>query len=118
MTKQEPSSPLEEFFGESIYSYTLKQALDDGVLESMILDLDPAMLEMVKGKVLVMTVGVAYELTAEERQTVWELYCHWREHTLPTLAAEEQLFSTSIRKYKVFVIEDGVAFTAMLSSEY
>ena len=40
----------------------------------------------------------------------------WRKHTEPFLPEEERLFHTKMNSKTVWVIEDGAAFTLMMSS--
>jgi hypothetical protein len=42
----------------------------------------------------------------------------WRKHTEPTLPEEERLFVTTMNSQKVWVIEDGAAFTLMYPEDY
>ena len=49
---------------------------------------------------------------------VWDEYVKWRQEVMPKLVEEDQMFVTQIDGKKVWVIEDGVAFTAMYPEGY
>ena len=42
----------------------------------------------------------------------------WRKNVMPTLPEEERLFSTTMNRETVWVIEDGAAFTLMYPLDY
>jgi hypothetical protein len=50
--------------------------------------------------------------------TVWDKYVTWRQTVMPKLKEEDQMFVTKVGGKKVWVIEDGAAFTAMFPEDY
>jgi hypothetical protein len=49
---------------------------------------------------------------------IWKKFVDWRVHVMPTLPEEEQLFCTGLDERKVWIIEDGAAFTIMYPEDY
>lgn len=49
---------------------------------------------------------------------IWNEFVLWRREVMPTLPEEEQLFATEMNGRKVWVIEDGAAFTLMYPEDY
>ena len=49
---------------------------------------------------------------------VWDEYVTWRQTIMPKLKEEDQMFVTKVDGKKVWVIEDGAAFTAMFPEDY
>jgi hypothetical protein len=49
---------------------------------------------------------------------IWNEFVQWRKKVMPTLREEDRLFHTSMNGRKVWVIEDGAAFTMMYPEEY
>jgi hypothetical protein len=49
---------------------------------------------------------------------VWDEYVAWRINVMPRLKEEDQMFVTHVDDKKVWLIEDGAAFTAMFPEDY
>ena len=49
---------------------------------------------------------------------IWNEYVHWKKHVLKTLPEEEQMFSATMNSKKVWVIEDGQAYTILYPEDY
>jgi len=70
------------------------------------------------GKPIVATRGVHSEFTLAALREIWNEYVLWQKEVMPTLHIEEQLFSTTMNGQKVWVIEDGAAFTILFPEDY
>jgi hypothetical protein len=49
---------------------------------------------------------------------IWGAYVTWRQTIIPKLKEEDQMFVTTVDDKKVWLIEDGAAFTAMFPEDY
>jgi hypothetical protein len=98
-----------------IVEYTLEQAIEDGVLVEVFKN---RWKELSQGKPIVATTHLFEEVTPAGLLEIWNEFVHWRKHSMPTLPEEEQLFVTSMNDKKVWVIEDGNAFTIMYPEDY
>jgi len=49
---------------------------------------------------------------------IWNEYVQWRRNVEPTLPEADRLFHTRMNGRKVWVIEDGQAFTLMYAEDY
>jgi hypothetical protein len=70
------------------------------------------------GKPIVATAGVYEEFTAAALIEIWNEYVVWRREDMPTLAEEDQMFVTEMNSKKVWLIEDGQAFTILFPEDY
>ena len=109
-------------FGSVVYEYTLQQAIRDGVLVEIFKD---DWQKLSGGKPIVATAHLYNYVCAVEAITgliilreIWNEYVHWRKNVMPTLPEEEQMFSTSMNSEKVWVIEDGQAYTLLFPDDY
>lgn len=98
-----------------IVEYTLKQAIEDGVLTEVFKN---RWNELSQGKPIIATTHLFDEVSPAGLLEIWNEFVHWRKHSMPTLPEEEQLFVTSMNGEKVWVIEDGNAFTMMYPEDY
>ncbi len=98
-----------------IAEYTLKQAIEDGVLVEVFKN---RWAELSSGKPIVATAHLFNEVSLAGLLEIWNEFVLWRKNVLPTLPEEEQLFHTSMNGTKVWVIEDGAAFTLMYPEDY
>jgi hypothetical protein len=98
-----------------IVAYTLKQAIEDGVLVEIFKNRWP---ELSGGKPIVATAHLFHEVSLAGLLEIWNEFVTWRKDVMPTLPEEEQLFHTSMNGKKVWVIEDGAAFTLMYPEDY
>jgi hypothetical protein len=92
-----------------ISAYPLEQAIEDGILTEVL---------KTGGKPVVATAAISEEFSLGEILEIWHQYIHWRQKVLPTLPEEEQLFVTQRHDKKIWVLEDGVAFTILYPSDY
>ncbi len=98
-----------------IVEYTLEQAVKDGVLVEVFKN---RWNELSQGKPIIATTHLFEEVTPAGLLEIWNEFVHWRKHSMPTLPEEEQMFVTSMNGEKVWVIEDGNAFTIMYPEDY
>ena len=98
-----------------IVSSTLKQAIEDGVLVEIFKN---RWGQLSGGKPIVATAHLFEEVSLAGLLEIWNEYVHWRKHVEPTLPEEERLFTTTMNDQKVWVIEDGAAFTLLYPEDY
>jgi hypothetical protein len=98
-----------------IVAYTLDQAIADGVLVEIFKN---RWRQLSGGKPIVATAHLFGEVSLAGLLEIWNEYVAWRKHTEPFLPEEERLFHASMNGKKVWVIEDGQAFTLMYPDDY
>jgi hypothetical protein len=98
-----------------IFSYSLDQAIADGELVAVFKN---RWNELSGGKPIVATRHLFVSVSSAALVDIWNAYVHWRETVMPTLPEEEQMFATSVNDEKVWLIEDGQAFTMLYPEEY
>ena len=94
---------------------TLQQAIEDGVLVELFKNQWSV---LSGGKPIVATSHLFHEVSLAALQEIWNEYVDWRTNVMPTLPEEEQLFVTEMNGNKVWVIEDGQAFTLLYPEDY
>jgi hypothetical protein len=70
------------------------------------------------GKPIVATTHLAGNVSEAALIEIWNAYVTWRTDTMPTLPIEDQLFETTMNDARVWVIEDGSAFTLLYPEDY
>lgn len=98
-----------------IIEYTIQQAIEDGVLVEVFKN---RWNELTNGKPLVATSHLFGEVSLAALLEIWNAYVHWRKNVMPTLPEEEQMFVTEMNGNKVWLMEDGQAFTMMYPEDY
>ena len=98
---------------EIISSYSLNQAIEDGTLFKLC-DIRFGIVI----KPLITTTHLLREIGREKIMKVWDEYVAWRINVMPRLKEEDQMFVTHVDDKKVWLIEDGAAFTAMYPEDY
>lgn len=98
-----------------IYEYTLHQAIEDGVLVELFKN---RWQQLSSGKPIVVTSHLHAEVSLAGLMEIWNEYVEWRKCVCPTLPEEEQMFVTEMNGNKVWVIEDGQAFTLLYPEDY
>ena len=98
-----------------LIEYTLQQAIDDGVLVEVFKNRWP---ELSSGKPIVATAHLFGEVSLAALLEIWNEYVDWKNKVMHTLPEEEQLFATSMNGLKIWLIEDGQAFTMMYPEDY
>jgi hypothetical protein len=95
--------------------YTLKEAVEDGVLVEIFKN---RWNELSGGKPIFATRHIFEEVSLAGLREIWNEYVVWKRNVMPTLPEEERLFSTKMNFQTVWVIEDGAAFTLMYPEDY
>lgn len=98
-----------------IYEYTLQQAIEDGVLVEIFKN---RWQQLTKGKPIVATSHLFNEVSLAALLEIWNEYVEWRKNIMPTLPEAEQMFTTTMNGKKIWLIEDGQAFTMMYPEDY
>ena len=106
---------MEEEFGEVISEYSLEQAIEDGVLVEVFKD---RWQELSGGKPIVATSHLFSQVSLAALLDIWNEYVEWRTHVMPTLPEADQMFVTTMNSEKVWLLEDGDAFTMMYPEDY
>lgn len=105
----------EEMWGELVVVVTLDDAIAEGALVKVREEGWP---RLTGGKPIAVSDNVAQQIGAEEAfDAVWGEYIIWRTYIEPTLPEEQRLFSTTVQGRKVWVIEDGQAFTILFPED-
>jgi hypothetical protein len=98
-----------------IYAYTLHQAIADGLLVEVCKN---RWGQLSGRKPIVATSHLFDEVSEAGLLEIWNAFVVWRKQVMPTLPEEEQIFVTEMNGEKVWVIEDGEAFTMMYPEDY
>lgn len=98
-----------------VYVYSLDEAIHDEVLFKLWPHAWP---KITHGKPLVVTAAIKHDVTNAGLMEIWNAYVTWRREVMPKLAEEDRLFSIEMNGEKVWVIEDGQAFTILYPSDY
>jgi hypothetical protein len=98
-----------------IVSYTLEQAIADGVLVEIFKNRWET---LSGGKPIVATSHLFEAVSLAALLEIWNEYVAWRKHTEPILPEEERLFTTTMNDQQVWVVEDGAAFTLLYPEDY
>jgi hypothetical protein len=95
--------------------YTLKEAIDDGVLVEIFKN---RWNELSGGKPIVATAHLFEEVSLAGLREIWNEFAHWQKEIMPALPDEEKLFHTKMKGLTVWLIEDGAAFTLLYPEDY
>ena len=95
--------------------YSLEQAIKDGVLVEVF---KPKWQQLTQGKPIVVTAHLFNQVSLAGLFEIWNEYVAWRKNVMPTLPEEDQMFVTTMNGEKVWLIEDGDAFTMLYSEDY
>ena len=98
-----------------ISEYALEQAIEDGVLVEVFKN---RWQELSQGKPIVATAHLFNQVSLAGLLEIWNEYVVWRKNVMPTLPEEDQLFSTTMNGDKVWLLEDGQAFTLLYPEDY
>jgi hypothetical protein len=98
-----------------ISAYPLDQAIKDGVLVEIFKN---RWEELSGGKPIVATAHLHSEISLAGLMEIWNEFVHWQSYVMPTLPEADRLFHTTMDGKKVWVIEDGAAFTLMYPEDY
>ena len=100
---------------EVITSYSIKQAVEDGVLVEVFKN---RWGQLSGGKPIVATASVFEGVSMAGLIEIWNGYVVWKRDVMPTLPEEKRLFSTKMNQMMVWAIEDAVAITLMYPEDY
>ncbi len=106
---------MDEVFGTVISVYSLEQAIEDGVLVEVFKN---RWEQLSGGKPIVATSHLFSQVSLAGLLEIWNEYVDWRKNIMPTLPEEDQLFATTMNGKKVWLLEDGQAFTMMYPEDY
>jgi len=106
---------VDEVFGKVVSVYSLEQAIKDGVLVEVFKN---RWKELSGGKPIVATAHLFNQISLAGLLEIWNEYVNWRKNIMPTLPEEDQMFVTTMNGEKVWLIEDGDAFTMLYSEDY
>ena len=95
--------------------YSLEQAVADGVLVEVF---KKRWKELSGGKPIVATAHLFGQVSLAGLLEIWNEFVEWRKDVCPTLPEEEQMFVTTMNGEKVWLIQDGDAFTMMYPEDY
>ena len=98
-----------------IYTYTLDQAIADGVLVEIFKN---RWKTLSSGKPIVAAAHIFGEISLAGLLEIWNEFVGWRKTVMPTLPEEDQHFHTRMDGKTVWVIEDGAAFTILYPEDY
>lgn len=98
-----------------IHTYTLDQAIEDGVLVEFAKNRWP---QLSGGKPIVATAAINAELSQAALVEIWNEYAVWRREVMATLPVEDQMFTTTMNGRTVWVLDDGAAFTVLFPEDY
>ena len=104
----------DDIFGEVIAVYTLEQAIEDGVLVEI---LKKRWKDLSGGKPIVATAHIFGEISLAGLMEIWNEFVQWKRPTPPE-NPDEQIFTTTMNGEKIWLIEDGQAFTMMYPEDY
>ena len=105
----------DEIFGKVISVYSLERAIEDGVLVEVFKN---RWQELSQGKPIVATAHLFNAVSLAALLEIWNEYVDWRTNIMATLPEEDQLFSTTMNGEKVWLLEDGAAFTMLYPEDY
>jgi hypothetical protein len=106
---------VEEDFGDLISVYSLERAIEDGVLVEVFKN---RWQELSQGKPIVATSHLFSQVSLAGLLEIWNEYVKWRTNVMPTLPEADQMFVTTMDGEKVWVLEEGAAFTMLYSEDY
>ena len=98
---------------EVIVTYTQKQAIEDGILAKLC---DIRWNGVIKPYIA--TTHVLGDIGHDSAMEIWKEFVGWRTHVMPHLPEEDQLFYTGVDGEKVWIVEDGSAYTIMYPEDY
>jgi len=99
----------------NIYTYSLEQAISDGVLAEVFKN---RWEKLSGGKPIIATAHLFETVSLAGLMEIWNQFVHWKNTVMMTLPEEERLFVTEMNGNKIWLIEDGQAFTMMYPEDY
>ena len=106
---------MDEVFGKVVSVYSLEQAIKDGVLVEVFKN---RWKELSGGKPIIATAHLFNQVSLAGLLEIWNEYVYWRKNVMQTLPEEEQMFVTTMNGEKIWLLEDGDAFTMLYPEDY
>jgi hypothetical protein len=106
---------VDEVFGTVVSVYSLERAIEDGVLVEVFKN---RWQELSQGKPIVATAHLFNAVSLASLREIWNEFADWQKNICPSLPEEDQLFSTTMNGEKVWLLEDGAAFTMLYPEDY
>jgi len=106
---------VDEVFGAVVSVYPLERAIEDGVLVEVFKN---RWQELSQGKPIVATRHLFGQVSLAGLLDIWNEYVEWRANVMPTLPEADQMFVTTMDGEKVWLLEDGAAFTMLYPEDY
>jgi len=106
---------VDEVFGEVVSVYPLERAIEDGVLVEVFKN---RWQELSQGKPIVATRHLFGQVSLAALLDIWNEYVEWRKNVMTTLPEADQMFVTTMDGEKVWLLEDGAAFTMLYPEDY
>jgi len=98
-----------------ISSYTQSEAVNDGFLVKVF---ENRWESLSGGKPIIATRAIFDEFSLAALLEIWNDFVVWKNKVEPTLPEEDKMFSTKMNDRKVWVVDDGSAFTIMFPEDY
>jgi hypothetical protein len=98
-----------------LYAYSLEQAINDGVLVEICKN---RWEKLSGGKPIIATAHLFKNVSIAGLMEIWNEFAYWQNNVMMTLPEEERLFVTEMNGNKIWLIEDGQAFTMMYPEDY
>ncbi len=95
--------------------YSLEQAIVDGILVEVFKNRWD---ELSQGKPIVATAHLFSQVSLAGLLEIWNEYVVWRTNEMPKLPEADQLFATTMNGDKIWLLEDGQAFTMLYPEDY
>ena len=89
--------------------HTRQQAIDDGKLVGVL---------SWNGRPVMATTEITDDFGLDELLKIWHKFLAWKDTEEQNLPAEERLFSIKMHDRKIWVIEDGGAYTILYPDQY
>ncbi len=100
---------------DAVSKYPLERAIADGFLVEVFKN---RWGELSGGKPIVATAHLFSQVSLAGLLEIWNEFVDWNKNVKDTLPEEEQMFVTTMNGDKVWLIEDGAAFTMMYPEDY
>ena len=100
---------------EVITEYSLKEAIEDGVLVEIF---KKQWGKMSGGKPIVASANVYENIRQEALREIWGKYVLWQKYVMPKRPENERLFSVEIDAFTVWVLDDRVCYTILYPTDY
>ena len=100
---------------QAISTYTQDEAVDDGFLVKVFQNRWPSLSD---GKPIIASRALFDTFSLAAILEIWNKYVDWKNKVEPILEEEDKMFVTKMNDKKVWVIDDGAAFTILFPEDY